>query len=95
MSIKYVIPWALWTLLIMTMQDNSENPYGGYHAGWQAIGALVPCVCFLIFLIPLIFNKAAPTHEFKNVFKVNKDANKVGPTVAAEVNQNVEMKQNE
>lgn len=33
-SIKYVIPWALWTLLVMTIKSDSENPYEGYHEGW-------------------------------------------------------------
>lgn len=32
--IKYVFPWAMWVLLIMTVQADSIAPYGKYNVGW-------------------------------------------------------------
>jgi len=49
-SIKYVFPWAMYTLLIMTIKADIDEPYGEYHDGWQAIGALIPVICFIVFL---------------------------------------------
>jgi len=94
-SIKFVIPWALWTLLVMTVKSDIDEPYGGFHVGWQVLGALVPIMCFIIFLIPLIFSKAQPSGEFKKTFQTKGTNNRVGPTKEAEVAQNVELKQNE
>lgn len=32
--IKFVFPWGIWWLLVMTMAKDIEKPYEGYHAGW-------------------------------------------------------------
>jgi hypothetical protein len=33
-SIKYVFPWAMYWLLVMTVQADVKEPYGKYHLGW-------------------------------------------------------------
>lgn len=33
-SIKYISPWALYTLLVLTVEGDIEKPYGSYHKGW-------------------------------------------------------------
>lgn len=32
--IKYIFPWAIYWLLVMTVQNDTENLYGSYHWGW-------------------------------------------------------------
>lgn len=83
-SIKFVFPWAMYTLLVMTIKGDIDEPYGGYHDGWQALGALIPCICFIVFLIPLIFNKEVPSGDFKRTFAISniKKSNAVEPAPA-------------
>lgn len=33
-SIKFVFPWAIYLMLILTLKADIDEPYGGYHAGW-------------------------------------------------------------
>lgn len=33
-SIKYVFPWAMYWLIIMTIQKDTDKPYGEYNVGW-------------------------------------------------------------
>jgi SNF family Na+-dependent transporter len=67
-SIKFVFPWAIYVLLIMTLKQDLDEPYGGYHDGWQWLGAIVPVIELLLFLYFLIFNKEAPSGVFKAAF---------------------------
>lgn len=69
-SIKYIFPWAMYVLLVLSVKGDIEKPYGGYHTGWQVIGALIPIICFIVFLIPLIFNKEQPSGDFKKAFVI-------------------------
>lgn len=64
-SIKYVFPWAMYTLLIMTLKNDIEMPYGELYVGWQVIGGIVPVIGFIMFLVPLIGNKSVPSGLFK------------------------------
>jgi NSS family neurotransmitter:Na+ symporter len=34
MSIKYIFPWAMYWLIIMTVQADTDNRYGNYNLGW-------------------------------------------------------------
>lgn len=74
-SIKYVFPWAMYTLLVMTTAADIKKPYGGLHIFWQIAGIIVPVVGFIMFLIPLIGNKSAPSGEFKRTFAISECAN--------------------
>lgn len=86
-SIKFIFPWAMYTLLVLTIADDIENKgYGGLYVGYQVLGAIVPIVGIILFLIPLIFNKTAPSGEFKKTFAIGAELNsssKVEPEVAA------------
>jgi SNF family Na+-dependent transporter len=53
--IKFVFPWAIWWLFAMTTADNVRKPYGGYHIGWQVIGALIPIAGLVLFALPFFF----------------------------------------
>ena len=33
-SIKFIFPWAIWWLLVMTAAKDIEIPYEKYHVGW-------------------------------------------------------------
>jgi len=74
-SIKFVFPWAMYTLLVMTTAGDIEKPYGGLHLGWQILGAIVPIIGFIMFLIPLIGNRSPPSGEFKRTFAISECAN--------------------
>jgi len=52
-SIKYFCPFAIWWLLMMSLQNDLATPYGGYHSFWQFMGFLYPIVGLLCFLIPV------------------------------------------
>jgi len=62
----------MYTLLIMTVKADVDEPYGGYHDGWQTIGALIPIICFIVFLVPLIYpgKDAKPSGKFKETFRI-------------------------
>lgn len=68
LCIKYIFPWAIYWLLIMTVRADTKENYGKYHAGWQWIGAIIPVGGLILFLVPLIFNKTKPTNELKECF---------------------------
>ena len=68
--IKFIFPWAIWWLLVMTTAKDIELPYEGYNVGWQVIGLLIPVFGFLLFLLPLIFFKGKTDVAFKNAFKI-------------------------
>jgi len=70
--IKYIFPWAIYWLLIMTVQNDTENLYGEYYWGWQIIGAIVPVVGFLLFFIPLVSTKGVATTEWADAFDLKK-----------------------
>lgn len=40
--IKYIIPFALWFLLLFSIQSDIDNGYGGYSWHWQLAGLVVP-----------------------------------------------------
>merc|ERR1719272_1770028 len=65
---KYILPWAIYWLLILTVKADTTENYGKYHAGWQWIGAIIPVGGLVLFIVPLIFNKAKPTNELKELF---------------------------
>jgi len=52
-SIKYVFPWAMYWLLVMTVQADVVKPYEGYNVGWQVIGAIIPVIGLILFLVPI------------------------------------------
>jgi len=70
-SIKFIFPWAMYTLLVLTFKTDITDPYGDLHMGWQILGAIVPIIGVIIFLIPLIANKAVPSGEFKKTFSID------------------------
>jgi len=62
-SIKYFIPWCLWTLMmwnfsadIKTDDKGSIIGYGGYHPFWQIMGFVFPFIGLLCFFIPMCMN---------------------------------------
>lgn len=71
--IKYIVPWAIYTLIVMTMADNIEERYGNYYIGWQIIGILIPVVGFALFIIPMIFKKGGGDGSFKAAFAAPSD----------------------
>lgn len=83
-SIKYIFPWAMYTLLVMTTKADIDKPYEGYHDGWQVLGALIPIICFIVFLIPLFFNKTAPSGKFKQTFVIPDNAVHKANAIAAD-----------
>jgi SNF family Na+-dependent transporter len=93
-SLKYVFSWAIYTLLIMTLEADLDAPYGDYHAGWQWLGAIIPVVCILLFVIYLVIPpKEQPSGEFQRVFalenvgKIVENNNKVAPTAELSANK--------
>lgn len=66
LSIKFVFPWAIYLLMVMTVQKNVEKPYGNYHFGWQMVGVLIVAIGLVLFLIPLLScKKQKHEDEFK------------------------------
>ena len=53
--IKYVIPLALFLLLVIAIIDNVTNPYLGYPWWVVIIGGFIPCIT--IFLLSFVFMK--------------------------------------
>jgi len=69
-SIKYFIPWCLWTLMmwnfsadIATDKTGKIIGYGKYHPVWQIMGFLFPLIGLLCFFIPMFMN-CAPEKDF-------------------------------
>jgi len=54
-SIKYIVPFALITLMLLSMKADIDSPYSGYHMLWQVIGICIPALGFLGFIIPVFF----------------------------------------
>lgn len=71
MCIKFIFPWAIWWLLVMTCAKDIEIPYEKYHVGWQVIGLLIPVFGLLLFLLPLIFFKGEGSGFFKKAFALD------------------------
>lgn len=82
-SIKFIFPWAMYTLLILTFKTDLVSPYGDLYWGYQLLGAIVPAIGLIIFLIPLIANKAAPSGEFKQTFSIKGSEQIASSKVAA------------
>lgn len=68
--IKYVFPWAMYWLLIMTIHEDTEKLYENYHIGWQFIGLIFPIIGILIFTIPVFLNKEDADGSFKEAFAI-------------------------
>merc|ERR1712072_1403406 len=57
-SIKYFMPWCLWTLMMwnfkadITMDPKTGRGYGNYHVFWQIMGFVYPFIGLLCFFIP-------------------------------------------
>lgn len=47
--IKYIIPFVLWFLLLQSIQGDIQNGYGGYSAGWQIAGLVIPILGIITF----------------------------------------------
>jgi hypothetical protein len=69
-SIKYFIPWCLWTLMmwnfsadIATDKAGKIIGYGKYHPFWQVMGFIFPFIGLLCFFIPMFMN-CAPEKGF-------------------------------
>jgi len=91
-SIKYVFPWAMYWLLVMTVQADIEQPYGDYYIGWQIIGGIIPIVGFFVFLIPIFVNwKKESTGEFYDAFRDINGAGKVQQEPAETADQRGEV----
>jgi len=52
-SIKYIVPFALITLMLLSMKADIDAPYSGYHLLWQCIGISIPALGFIGFIIPV------------------------------------------
>jgi len=57
-SIKYFIPWCLWTLMMWNFKaditmDKDGRGYGSYHIFWQFMGFVFPFIGLLCFFIPM------------------------------------------
>jgi len=51
--IKYFVPFALWWMLVLSVKNDFETPYGGYHWFWQFMGAIYPLGGLMCFIVPL------------------------------------------
>jgi len=69
-SIKYVFPWAMYVLVIMTIKKDAYEPYGEYHYGWQILGAIMPLAGLIVFFIPICFAKGPSDGSFKAEFAI-------------------------
>jgi len=78
-SIKYVFPWAMYWLVIMTIKKDSYEPYGEYHYGWQILGAIMPLAGLIIFFIPVCFAKGPADGSFKKCFEIPAEEPKAEP----------------
>jgi hypothetical protein len=66
--IKYIVPWAIYWLIVMTMAANIKERYGNYYIGWQIIGVLIPVVGLGLFLFPICLMPATGDGSFKEAF---------------------------
>lgn len=46
---KYLIPFGLWFLLLFSIQDDVDDPYGAYSWRWQLAGLVVPIIGIMVF----------------------------------------------
>jgi hypothetical protein len=58
----------MYTLLIMTLEVDLKENYGGYHSGWQWIGALIPLLHLLVFLYYFFTANETPSLVFQDHF---------------------------
>jgi hypothetical protein len=56
-SIKYFIPWALFTLMMWNFKADitlsGGYGYGGYNDMWQAVGFIYPLIGLICFFVPI------------------------------------------
>jgi len=52
-TIKYLIPAALWFILLYVIKKDIKELYGGYKLYWQIIGLIVPITGLVAFLVNL------------------------------------------
>lgn len=90
--IKFIFPWAIWWLLIMTIKKDIDVPYEGYHVFWQILGGILPVLGILLFLGPAIFAKGASDGSFKSAFAIQKEpsVNEVQPDLKNEIEAEAE-----
>lgn len=56
-SIKYFVPWALFSLMMwnfkadITFEDGKG--YGAYHSMWQVVGFIYPLIGLICFIVPI------------------------------------------
>ena len=48
--IKYINPAILYYIFMGILVDDIRVPYGGYGAGWQAVGWAIPILGLLMFV---------------------------------------------
>jgi hypothetical protein len=70
-TIKFVFPWAMYWLIVMTIQKDTTYPfYSGYYGGWQILGLLFPLSGLVLFIIPLVFNRLPNDKDFEGWFPI-------------------------
>lgn len=56
-SIKYFIPWALYSLMMWNFKADIDlvnyRGYGGYNDMWQAVGFIYPLIGLICFFVPI------------------------------------------
>merc|ERR1712048_1202214 len=50
-TIKYIIPFVLWFILLYVIKKDVTKPYGGYKLYWQLIGLCVPLIGLIAFFV--------------------------------------------
>jgi len=69
-SIKYFVPWALFSLMMWNFKadldfDEFGRSYGSYHPAWQVIGFIYPLIGLIVFIVP-IFVVTTPEECYKD-----------------------------
>lgn len=63
-SIKYMIPWAVYNILVLLLKSDIDEKYGGYHMFWQWMGFAYPIVGLVCFIVPIFLcTTAEPDDE--------------------------------
>jgi len=55
LTVKYIIPGALWFVVLNSAQLDIDKPYGGYDSVWQWLGLIVPLIGLVIFALNICF----------------------------------------
>jgi hypothetical protein len=93
--IKFVVPWAIYWLIVMTMAANINERYGNYYIGWQIIGMLIPIVGIFLFLVPLIITRTPGDGSFKAAFVPKPDKNESSVMQTTEANLGIDLSTNQ